>query len=538
MQRRDFLLKAGLIGGGGLAGGSLLNWFFSGRQSSVSDAVGKSYFPMPGTSENLANVPGRDGFLGVYSPEGRPFQMKARKALDQLGDRAPGVTSFYEIKRDGRSWYNPVIRVQTGERLNVSMPNELDQETIIHWHGLKVDWNNDGHPSQAVGSGESYDYDFRILNRAGTYWYHPHPHGNTGEQVVEGMAGLFIVEDEDDRALRKTLDLELGVTDLPIVIQDRIMDSYGRVDYELDNMEGFLGYHGDAIFTNYMRNSLHEVETRIYRLRLLNGSNSRNYRLAFTNGSRRMPFYLVGVDGGFLESPLPAEEVFLSPGERIDLLVDFSQLQAEDEVALRSLEFDPMIQPMGMMGGMGMMGNMMGGFRLPAGDPVLIERFRVTREIAYDRQVPDRLSDVPSIKSKGSKVRRFSLSHRMMQWLINGHEFQMTEVVEEVNRGETEIWEIRNSEASQPHPMHLHGFSFQVLERQNSPARVQGLAVDSSGRQINDMGMKDTVLVWPGETVRLAIDFSHDFAGDQIYLFHCHMLEHSDRGMMINYKIS
>ena len=88
-----------------------------------------------------------------------------------------------------------------------------------------------------------------------------------------------------------------------------------------------------------------------------------------------------------------------------------------------------------------------------------------------------------------------------------------------------------------PHPMHLHGFSFQVIERLNSPPALAALSRFGKGRTVSDLGWKDTVLVWPGETVRIAIDFTHDFPGSQTYLFHCHNLEHEDAGMMINCRV-
>jgi suppressor of ftsI/bilirubin oxidase len=123
------------------------------------------------------------------------------------------------------------------------------------------------------------------------------------------------------------------------------------------------------------------------------------------------------------------------------------------------------------------------------------------------------------------------------QWFINDWTFRIDQVPVSVSKDTIEIWEITNSLISMPHPMHLHGFQFQVLERINSPSRIRDLAVDSQGRLPTDKGWKDTVLVWPAERVRVAIDFSHPFSGEQLYLFHCHILEHEDGGMMINYKV-
>ena len=125
-----------------------------------------------------------------------------------------------------------------------------------------------------------------------------------------------------------------------------------------------------------------------------------------------------------------------------------------------------------------------------------------------------------------------------MRFLINGRTFRMDEISFEVKRGAVEIWSISNPAIGMPHPMHLHGFSFQVVERLNSPPQVAAGARFGRGRTVSDVGWKDTVLVWPGETVKIAVDFTHDFTGSQTYLLHCHNLEHEDAGMMVNFRVN
>jgi blue copper oxidase len=123
------------------------------------------------------------------------------------------------------------------------------------------------------------------------------------------------------------------------------------------------------------------------------------------------------------------------------------------------------------------------------------------------------------------------------RWLINGLSYEMGEYPIVARRGAKEIWEIHNAERNMPHPMHLHGFRFLVLGKTGSPEQVSRLAVDYDGRTVTDLGFKDTVLVWPGETVKVAIDFSHSFEGEQLYMFHCHILDHENAGMMLNVKV-
>jgi suppressor of ftsI/bilirubin oxidase len=148
-----------------------------------------------------------------------------------------------------------------------------------------------------------------------------------------------------------------------------------------------------------------------------------------------------------------------------------------------------------------------------------------------------------------AETRHFTLSFLHMLWLINGQSYEMDRVPVTVTRGSKEVWEITNPSRtmgrgmgsmgmmSMPHPMHIHGFQFQVLQRVNSPSEVRRLSINNNGLLPTDMGFKDTVLVWPGETVRITVDFSHNFPGRQLYLLHCHILEHEDNGMMMNYEV-
>ena len=195
---------------------------------------------------------------------------------------------------------------------------------------------------------------------------------------------------------------------------------------------------------------------------------------------------------------------------------------------------------MGKMSGMGhSMGGMggMGTSRLPLGILFNVLKLSVSTGTRLQARIPMTLSKVIPIRTDGAPERKIELSMAGMRFLINGLTFKMNEIAFDVARGAVEIWRISNPVAGMPHPMHLHGFSFQVLERLNSPSQLSALARFGKGRTVTDLGWKDTVLVWPGETVRIAIDFSHDFPGEQVYLFHCHNLEHEDNGMMINFRV-
>ena len=433
--------------------------------------------------------------------------------------------------------------------MRIQFWNALDEESIIHWHGFKVDSNNDGHPHYAVAGGATYDYQFTIANRAATYWYHPHPHGLTGKQTYHGLAGLFIVEDDDELTLKQALDLKLGETDIPLLIQDRRIDPDGQLVYAPNAMERVHGYLGDQVLVNLSPRPHFDAATRIYRFRIVNGSNARVYRLAFMHGAAPLAYHIIGNDGGLLERPHAVSEAFLSPAERIDVLLDLRNAHPGDAIAVVSLPFDPMhLESAAQEPGSATFLTPHAGHdapvsqdlpgMLPDGAPIELLKINVGRKIAYDRALPQTLSRIAPIDVAGAKRRKLILDWSGKAWRINGRTYNMSATPIVVKRASVEIWEIRNAARSMPHPMHIHGFQFQLLERIDSPKQQFRLAVNARGLAATDLGWKDTVLVWPGETVRLAIDFSHPFLGDQVYMVHCHNLEHEDQGMMLNFKVA
>ena len=378
--------------------------------------------------------------------------------------------------------------------------------------------------------------------RGGTRRSVIHPGGPASAD--HGLASFFLVDDDDQRKVSKALDLQLGVTDLPLVIQDKQFDAQGKLLYRPSAHEAMMGWLGDIVLANLTPNAVQTVTPRTYRLRLLNGSNARIYRLAFVKGETALNFTVIGTDGGLIERPETVTEAFLAPGERLDVLFDAGQAQPGEDVFLKSLAFDAMENegPTGGMAGMGGMGmgQMMAGMsssRLPLGHAFNVLKLSVTAGERVVAKLPTTLSQVKPIATEGAAQRKIELSMGQMRFLINGRTFRMDDIAFDVKRGAVEIWSISNPALGMPHPMHIHGFSFQVLERLSSPPQLSGLARFGKGRTVSDLGWKDTVLVWPGETVRIVIDFAHDSPGDQTYVFHCHNLEHEDAGMMINFRV-
>jgi FtsP/CotA-like multicopper oxidase with cupredoxin domain len=232
------------------------------------------------------------------------------------------------------------------------------------------------------------------------------------------------------------------------------------------------------------------------------------------------------------------DQIFLAPGERADVLVDFSNAELGQEFYLYNLSFDPMHNE----GGHGRQAGH--GHGMPAlgeGEKFPILKLKVARKSKYDRKIPERLCGPPDkIKSIGN-TQRFTLSMKPKppQWTINGLTYTRNETPIEVASRQVEMWQFNNTSQSMPHPQHTHGYFFRVLQRKGSPSQVKQLALNESGLLPTDLGWKDTVLTWPGEVVSVAVDFSNpNYPGEQIFLVHCHNLEHEDKGMMLNFKVS
>ncbi len=400
----------------------------------------------------------------------------------------------------GGTYPSPTLRVRRGDLFDLRFENLLPEATNIHWHGLSVPAMMDGHPMDVVAPGGFQQYTFDVQERAGTYWYHPHPDARTAAQVWGGMAGFFIVEDDDERAL----GLPSGAQDVPLMLQDRLLSSDGSFRYAPEPMELMEGYLGDVALVNGVPDAQLTVAAAPYRFRLLNGSNARIFRVAFEDSRT---FHVIGGDGGLLEQPLPATEVFLSPAERVEIFVDLSPSNGQT-VRMVSLPFT-------------------GGGLLVGGTPqgTALPLLRLTVQGSGPTSVlPPRLARLPPL-GRPEIVRRFVMEMRFPpipgNFWINGRSFDPDRVDTVVDRGVTELWEVAN-ESAHPHPFHVHATQFRVLGRSRGPVRP------------HEMGLKDTVLVWPGESVKIAISFER-YAG--VYVLHCHNLEHEDAGMMSNFEV-
>jgi blue copper oxidase len=483
------------------------------------------------------------------------------------------------------NYLGPTLNFAKGQKVRIYFDNNLLEHSIMHWHGLHVPQKSDGHPMYSIEPGERFVYEYEVLNNAGTSFYHSHAHNLTGSQVYFGLAGLLKVTDEEE----KKLGLPTGEYDLPLVIQDKQFNRNGQLQYVRGMHDRMMGFLGDTILVNGKPNAEFAVKSRAYRFRALNGSTSRIYKLGWDDGT---PLTAIGTDVSLLEKPETKPYVMLAPGDRVDLWLDFSGRPVGSKLAMYSLPFSGTMPPMfesmqrmrgggqggrGMMGGMGMMSGGLG-----QGEKFPIAIFHVTEKVGDSPKLPVQLVRRQRLTEKdvdnADNPLPIAITERHMRPLVNGRPFSLDEVmeIEKVKVGSIKKIKIfhpheEHEMASQTsghdmegmdhggmggrgggmgmrdemgggmmggmmmamaHPIHLHGQQFQVLSRKEGHVDREDYETVRHG--FVDSGLKDTVLVMPGEEVEIIKPFQ-DFKG--LYLYHCHNLEHEDLGMMRNFYV-
>jgi len=420
--------------------------------------------------------------------------------FEYLGERATQALAY-----NGAS-PGPAIVATEGDRVRIRFENRIaGQPSTVHWHGLAVPAEQDGNPMDPVASGADRLYEFTLpAGSAGSYWYHPHPHQYTAEQVARGLAGAFIV-------LPKSDPLPAGLDDRLLMFTDlRIDPTGGMMGWTAADMMN--GRIGDHLLVNGRRNPLLAASPgSTLRLRLFNATSARFLRLAFDG----LPMTLIGTDGGLLGAPVPGlAEVLLAPAERAEVVIQMPSAPGLQSV-LRMLPHDS--------------GWMTGAMPASTQDAVLTLRTEGTARAPI--ALPATLRPIAPLPSPVA-FKRVELSERMgmmggsgmmaggamgWQFLIDGRLFDMNRVDWTSIAGEVEQWEFVNR-SGMDHPMHIHGSQFQVLETERAGARTAAPR----------LAWKDTVIVPRGALVRLRV--RHSLTGTR--MVHCHILEHEAQGMM------
>jgi spore coat protein A len=534
LTRRDFL---GLAGGAGLvAATASLGLVKLGPSTSTGTEL-TSEVPLPQPFSRPLT------FSSIARPVGgtERYRLVQRPATVDI---IPGLpTAIWGF--DGQ-FPGPTILARSGSPVSVEVENRLTVPTVVHLHGGHTPAESDGYPTDLILPADGADqwtsrrstgvrtvglrdYHYPLQQRASTLWYHDHTMDFTGPNVYRGLAGFFIVGDDQDDAL----PLPRGDHDLPLMICDRAFAADGSFRYpalspaqdspgvQTSYMAGVLG---DVLLVNGVAWPRHEVDGTQYRLRLLNASNARRYQLALDppppTGS---PFVQIASDGGLLAGPVPRDSVTLASAERAEVIVDFGSYPVGTLVNLVN--------------------------RLGTGSTVPVLQFAIVRAAPTTTSIPPVLSVIEPLQpSQARATRTFAFQLRrgsmtglsagsvapghgvepggdqgggagQLMWMVNGRPFEPAVDLASPGLGDVEIWRLMTDLL---HPVHVHLNPFQVLRR---GGRAPGAG---------DLGWKDTIDLVPGETAEIIMRFC-GYPGR--YVFHCHNLEHEDMAMMANFSV-
>ncbi|KNZ70386.1 bilirubin oxidase [Thermincola ferriacetica] len=507
--------------------------------------------PIPGILKPVGKLNGVD----FYRVAMREFKQKLHRDLPETTvwgyeGTYPGPT--FEVRKNVPikvKWENnlPVNRhlLPVDSTVHGAQPSNPLVRTVVHLHGGNVPDESDGYPEAWFTNGFKQTgpfftqkiYDYPNAQPATTLWYHDHALGITRLNVYAGLAGFYLIRDDCE----DQLNLPKGNFEIPLVIQDRSFNPDGSLFYPRQPdppPEGFPPgfpdpsivpeFFGDTILVNGKVWPFLEVEPRKYRFRLLNGSNSRFYRMKLTSGQ---PFIQIGTDQGFLKKPVITNEITLGPGERADVVLDFTAFTGQN-IILTNDAPSP----------------------FPNGDPVdpntdpvgQLMQFRVNLPLSEPDTsiVPSRLCSLPRLKEEmAGVVRDQTLVESADEFgrlllLLEGLRWS-DPITDEPELGNIEIWRLINT-TPDTHPIHLHLVRFLILDRQPFDVKrfqETGEIVFTGPAEPPDpteRGWKDTVRANPGEVTRIIIRFA-SFTG--IFPWHCHILEHEDNEMMRPYEV-
>ncbi|WP_207926968.1 multicopper oxidase family protein [Actinocrispum wychmicini] len=436
-----------------------------------------------------------------------PFSVPLRIPPVARPDRQDATTDYYRVRMAETQaevypglqtkvlTYNgqfpaATIVAKRGRRAVVTQYNGTSRPTAVHLHGAHLPRKDDGHPMDLVEAGQERVYEYPNTQPGATLWYHDHAHHTEAEQVYRGLAGLYVLDDEAEH----DLGLPDGEYDVPLMLRDAQFDPAGQLVFVL---AGFAGRQ--TLLVNGRPQPYFEVAARKYRFRLLNCSNDRTFRLRLSDNR---PFQLIGSDSGLLPAPVTVTDFDLSPGERVEAVVDFAPYEIGAQVTLTN-DLAEVESAKSVM------------------------RFDIARTAADHSRVPPTLRPLPDLGE--ATVERHILMRvnlgATISSLLDDKVYDPNRIDQRVKLGTTEIWTITNTDvqAGIPHNMHLHLEQFQVLDRDGKP--VTG----------HETGLKDTVLVPAGGNVRIKVRFT-DHPG--LFVYHCHMLDHSALGMMGQMEIT
>lgn len=445
-----------------------------------------------------------EGFNLLWIPPtltGTKFDLSLAASTVQFFDGAATDTIGY----NGASFWGPTLIMRKGDTVGLTVANALDEEITTHWHGLHLPAEMDGGPMQPIAAGCTWAAAFEVMNNAATYWYHPHAHELTWKQLNQGAGGFIIVQDDDEDAL--ALPRTYGVDDIPLILTSRKFGSDNAIETD--------GIYGDHMLTNGTLSAEVNLPAQLVRFRILNGEIERVYNLGF--GDDRT-FHVITTDGGLVDTPVPVTRLLMAPGERYEIVVDLGGDAAGSAVEFKAYNGG---QPFGFPGGepgtTGAFGSLLNDttfdilrINVIAAKANGITALPATLATNALWSAPDATND---------RTIRITDTGPGSPFTFNDAGYDMTTINETVVLDTVEKWSIQNG-AVFSHSFHIHDVQFSIVSRSTGEVRDY------------EKGWKDTLYIFTNETVEFVAKFDDFASDDHPFMYHCHMANHEDEGLM------
>ncbi|MDW4909320.1 multicopper oxidase domain-containing protein [Streptomyces sp. ADMS] len=436
-------------------------------------------------ADTALNIP--DLLEGTTSDGTTTFTLTAQTGTSEVISGVTSTTAGYN-----GSFLGPTMKWTNGSTVLLDITNSLGEDTSVHFHGAHIPAKMDGGPQNAFADGETWSPTFEIKDEAKTLWYHPHALGTTAEQVVHGLAGLIIVEDDSDASA--ALPSEYGVDDIPLILQCLAADTSGDIKYNVTGyLSSGLSYPVLCNGTNVDATTLGFTATRKRtRFRVLNASPADILTVQRGDGGTLTQ---IATDQGYLAEAAEVTSIRLVAGARAEFVLDL-----EDAVTLQTVVTTGWIR-----GGSG-----------------TYDFLTVTPEASdTPDDLPSTLNTITRYDTTGFAARTITLGQSGQLMTINGSVGTTMDAMATImtTLDAEEVWTISNATQLE-HSFHLHDVPFQLIE-------INGEEVTGT-----DLGWFDTYEVVGGGSIKIAMKFT-DFTDDTyMYMLHCHLLQHEDEGMM------
>jgi bilirubin oxidase len=439
---------------------------------------------------------------------GTTFNLTLAKSSKQFFSGSATTTYSY----NGEPFWGPTLIFNKGDNITLNVTNTLADTTTVHWHGFHIPAKMDGGPHQKIAPGTTWSPTFTVMNNASTFWYHPHLHEKTYEQITMGAGGLMIVKDPAEAALN--LPRTYGTDDIPLVLTSRRFNTDNSLNTSVND-------YGDYLLANGTINPQVSLPKQYVRFRILNAEIERAYNLGFTDGRT---FYVITNDGGLLDAPVPVTRLVLGVGERAEILVNLGNDAVGSGISLYSYNAN---QTFGYPGGENSSSGALGSLLNNKDFEVLkinvatatanpVTSLPATLTTNSYLTAADATSNITTNITAGQGGSEFAFDNNNYNYVTINHTIPLNATVK---------WTFVNSNVF-GHSIHIHDVQFKIVSRSTGALAAY------------EQGWKDTFFLHLGETVSVVARFS-DFADSTSpYMYHCHFPNHEDAGLMGQFVVT